>query len=66
MSELTAELNGKPELSSPSTLDGKAPEATDFANYFCTYSYIYHVSLSASSATFKALTCHWLLEDHER
>lgn len=44
MSDAIAELNGKPETNGTSTLDGKAPEATDFANYFCTYSYIYHVS----------------------
>ncbi|GFR40027.1 hypothetical protein Agub_g562 [Astrephomene gubernaculifera] len=25
-----------------SELDGEAPESTDFANYFCTYGYIYH------------------------
>ncbi|KAI8105636.1 hypothetical protein M9434_000218 [Picochlorum sp. BPE23] len=25
-----------------SKLDGQAPESTDFANYFCTYSYLYH------------------------
>ncbi|KAG7672538.1 hypothetical protein Ndes2526B_g08945 [Nannochloris sp. 'desiccata'] len=25
-----------------SNLDGEAPESTDFANYFCTYAYIYH------------------------
>lgn len=25
-----------------SDLDGKAPESTDFANYFCTYAYLYH------------------------
>lgn len=25
-----------------SELDGDAPESTDFANYFCTYAYIYH------------------------
>ena len=25
-----------------SQLDGKAPESTDFANYFCTYGYLYH------------------------
>ncbi|PNH12877.1 putative protein arginine N-methyltransferase 4.2 [Tetrabaena socialis] len=25
-----------------SDLDGEAPESTDFANYFCTYAYIYH------------------------
>lgn len=25
-----------------SKLDGKPPESTDFANYFCTYAYLYH------------------------
>lgn len=25
-----------------SDLDGLDPESTDFANYFCTYGYIYH------------------------
>ena len=25
-----------------SEFDGEAPESTDFANYFCTYAYIYH------------------------
>lgn len=25
-----------------SRLDGQAPESTDFANYFCTYAYLYH------------------------
>lgn len=25
-----------------SELDGQAPESTDYANYFCTYSFIYH------------------------
>jgi len=25
-----------------SDLDGEAPESTDYANYFCTYSYLYH------------------------
>ena len=25
-----------------SDLDGRPPESTDFANYFCTYAYIYH------------------------
>lgn len=25
-----------------SALDGQAPEGTDFANYFCTYAYLYH------------------------
>lgn len=23
-------------------VDGLAPEATDFANYFCTYAFLYH------------------------
>ena len=27
--------------------DGQAPESTDFANYFCTYAYIYHQVLGA-------------------
>ncbi len=26
----------------PSVADGKAPDPTDFANYFCTYGYLYH------------------------
>ncbi len=25
-----------------SELDGSAPESTDYANYFCTYAYLYH------------------------
>lgn len=25
-----------------STLDGKPPEEADFANYFCTYAFLYH------------------------
>ena len=25
-----------------SDLDGKPPESTDYANYFCTYSFLYH------------------------
>ena len=25
-----------------SSLDGSAPDATDFANYFCTYGCVYH------------------------
>lgn len=29
-----------------SELDGDAPESTDFANYFCTYAYIYHQASS--------------------
>ena len=31
--------NGKAKLSD---LDGQEPESTDYANYFCTYSYLYH------------------------
>lgn len=34
----------------PTTLEGKAPDPTDFANYFCTYGYLYHqVSSSCCS-----------------
>lgn len=25
-----------------SELDGSAPESTDYANYFCTYAFLYH------------------------
>lgn len=32
-------MNGSKKISS---LDGDAPESTDFANYFCTYAYLYH------------------------
>jgi len=35
-----------------SSLDGDAPESTDFANYFCTYGYLYHQKE--------------MLEDHKR
>lgn len=31
-----------PPAAKMSELDGQAPEATDFANYFCTYGYLYH------------------------
>jgi hypothetical protein len=27
---------------SVSRLDGRAPDGKDFANYFCTYAYLYH------------------------
>lgn len=29
--------------------DGQAPESTDFANYFCTYAYIYHQVIRKTS-----------------
>mmetsp|Transcript_16149 Transcript_16149/g.44989 ORF Transcript_16149/g.44989 Transcript_16149/m.44989 type:complete len:444 (+) Transcript_16149:225-1556(+) len=32
----------EPQAENGSTLDGQAPESTDFANYFCTYGFIYH------------------------
>ena len=31
-----------PSRDKVSSLDGAAPESTDFANYFCTYGYLYH------------------------
>lgn len=37
MGSVTGEKNDK-----VSKLDGDAPESTDFANYFCTYAYLYH------------------------
>ena len=37
-----------------SELDGSAPESTDFANYFCTYAYLYHqASLTSPAAVWK-------------
>ena len=35
--EGTGNANGR-----VSELDGKAPESTDYANYFCTYAFLYH------------------------
>ena len=35
--EGTGKANGR-----VSELDGKAPESTDYANYFCTYAFLYH------------------------
>lgn len=29
--------------------DGEAPESADFANYFCTYAYLYHQVLNPVS-----------------
>ena len=37
----TAESTGKAD-ERVSELDGKAPESTDYANYFCTYAFLYH------------------------
>ena len=34
-----------------SDLDGSAPESTDYANYFCTYAYLYHQVCSYIGAT---------------
>ncbi|CAG9460576.1 unnamed protein product [Pedinophyceae sp. YPF-701] len=34
--------NGVDKNGKLSHLDGQAPESTDFANYFCTYGYLYH------------------------
>jgi hypothetical protein len=46
-----------------SDLDGKAPEPTDFANYFCAYAYLYHQVLPApcliSCASWPALSFPW-------
>ncbi len=35
-------MNGSKGTQKISSLDGDAPEGTDFANYFCTYAYLYH------------------------
>lgn len=36
-------MNGSNDVEKKiSSLDGDAPESTDFANYFCTYAYLYH------------------------
>jgi len=37
-----ATANGAPPAPSKAAADGKAPESADYANYFCTYSYLYH------------------------
>ena len=34
-----------------SELDGSAPEGTDYANYFCTYAYLYHQVCAGSIAS---------------
>jgi hypothetical protein len=36
-----------------SELDGSAPESTDYANYFCTYAYLYHQACAGSTLA------HW-------
>jgi protein arginine N-methyltransferase 1 len=39
-------------MSEAAGIEGKAPDATDFANYFCTYGFLYHQKE--------------MLEDHKR
>lgn len=34
--------NGHAAAEKVSALDGAPPESTDYANYFCTYSFLYH------------------------
>ena len=36
------EQGGGAPASAKTPADGQAPESTDYANYFCTYSYLYH------------------------
>lgn len=50
--QLVIEIMGRTGAGRVSALDGAAPEDTDFANYFCTYAYIYHQKE--------------MLEDHKR
>ncbi|KAL6753399.1 S-adenosyl-L-methionine-dependent methyltransferase [Haematococcus lacustris] len=49
---VSASLMAETSDSRVSPLDGAAPESTDFANYFCTYAYLYHQKE--------------MLEDHKR
>lgn len=45
---------GRGQAGGLSNLDGRAPDGTDFANYFCTYAYLYHqVRLSFAYSTSK-------------
>ena len=41
-----------------SELDGSAPEGTDYANYFCTYAYLYHQVCTGSIASPLAFPNH--------
>jgi hypothetical protein len=49
--------NGRGGASRLSALDGKAPDGQDFANYFCTYAYIYHQA-SAPGRARRVAGCH--------
>ena len=42
-----------------SPLDGDAPESTDFANYFCTYAYLYHQKARAATGPGSASKRCW-------
>ena len=44
-----------------SELDGSAPEGTDYANYFCTYAYLYHQVCAGSIASPLAFPNHVLV-----
>ncbi len=44
-----------------SELDGSAPEGTDYANYFCTYAYLYHQVRAGSIATLLGFPIHVLI-----
>ena len=44
-----------------SELDGSAPEGTDYANYFCTYAYLYHQVCAGSIASPLAFPNHVLI-----
>lgn len=50
---MRADLNGKSKASGVSKLDGKAPDATDFAKYFSAYSYLSHVSRLVFTCNFE-------------
>ncbi len=47
-------MNGAPGggggRGAPRIPDGQAPESADFANYFCTYAFIYHQVLTAAGS----------------
>lgn len=41
-----------------SDLDGKAPAPSDWANYFCTYAFLYHQACTAISHPLHAFMMH--------
>lgn len=54
-----------------STLDGKPPEEADFANYFCTYAFLYHQVCDRQTHNRPSITIDRppqkdMLEDHKR